>query len=106
MFEAGKSYLIETLPDDLHDEGVPNKDKWALRGALFRNDCQGWWHQEVADFWLENRYRTQPVARFWSPEPPNPIEACDHEWIDIRNQHVENGSWCSRCHTLRAENVG
>ena len=33
------------------------------------------------------------------------IATCEHDWIDIRNSSVENGSWCQKCGKLRAENV-
>jgi len=29
---------------------------------------------------------------------------CEHEWMDIRNSVVQSGSWCPKCHKLRAEN--
>lgn len=30
--------------------------------------------------------------------------ACQHEWIDIRNSIIKNGSMCIKCRALRAEN--
>ena len=33
------------------------------------------------------------------------IPLAEHDWIDIRNQVVENGSMCRKCGKLRAENV-
>ena len=72
-FEIGKSYPIDTLPDDISDESIPLKDKWSLRGALFWNDCQGWWHDGISDYLRENRFRDRELARFWSPEPDDPM---------------------------------
>lgn len=72
FFEVGKSYPIETLPDDLHDETIPNSARWALKDALFWNDCQGWWHESISNYWLANRFGRH-IARFWSPEPPDPM---------------------------------
>jgi hypothetical protein len=71
-FEHGKTYPITTLPDDLHHEGIPFRDKWSLRRALFWNSCQGWWHESISDYWRHALYGDHP-ARFWSPEPPNPM---------------------------------
>jgi hypothetical protein len=102
-FEYGNSYPIETLPDDLHEEGMPHRDKWSLKSAMFWNDCQGWWHESISSYWLHNRYST-PIARFWSPEPPAPMtrleilaernmavcEHCDYA-ITIGEPHNCNG---------------
>lgn len=71
-FEHGKSYPIETLPDDLGDETIPNRDRWAIRDALFWNDCQGWWQGHVADEARSVRFG-ESIARFWSPLPPDPM---------------------------------
>lgn len=70
-FEPGKAYPIDTLPDDLHDD-KPARDIWAIRDALFWNDCQGWWLGHIAD---ERRQLDfgQGVARFWSPLQPDPM---------------------------------
>lgn len=71
-FEPGTSYPIETLPDDLHNKTIPNRDRWAIREALFWNDCQGWWLDSIA----RERQRIdfgQSSARFWMPRPPDPM---------------------------------
>jgi len=72
QFQFGTSYPIETLPDDLYDDTIPNRDRWAVRDALFWNDCQGWWIGHISD---ERRRMDfgQSVARFWMPEPPDPM---------------------------------
>lgn len=72
QFVHGTAYQINTLPDDLYDEAIPNRDRWALKSALFWNDCQGWWHEGVADY-QRGVVGTQHVARFWMPEPPSPM---------------------------------
>lgn len=72
-FEPGKSYPISTLPDDLMDESIPASQKWAIRGALFWNDCEGWWHEHIAGYWLRERWKDKQSARFWSPEPEQPM---------------------------------
>ncbi len=70
QFIAGKSYPIDTLPDDLYDDISPS-DMWSIRDALFWNDCQGWWHQGIAEY---NRLdRHNKAAIFWSPEPDEPM---------------------------------
>ncbi|MGR4927309.1 hypothetical protein ACIPUD_10930 [Bradyrhizobium sp. CAR08] len=71
-FVSGTAYPIETLPDDLYDKAIPNRDRWALKSALFWNDCQGWWHENIADYWLANRFGSH-IARFWMPEPAQPM---------------------------------
>lgn len=72
-FEAGKSYPIETLPDDLYDDDIANAEKWAIRDVLFWNDCQGWWHEHVADYWRGHSLGEPHLARYWSPEPDSPM---------------------------------
>lgn len=73
-FVAGKSYPIETLPDDLCDDAVRTSDKWAIRRALFWNQCQGWWQQSVAQYHTDTALSPHGhMARFWSPEPPDPM---------------------------------
>lgn len=67
MFEHGKSYPIDTLPDDLYAD-KPAGDLWAIRDALFWNDCQGWWIESIAEY---NRHNG--VARFWQPLPADPM---------------------------------
>jgi hypothetical protein len=71
-FRPGTSYPIDTLPDDLLDDAVPTHDKWAIRDALFWNDCEGWWHESISQYWLGCRYSGH-VARFWQPEPVSPM---------------------------------
>jgi hypothetical protein len=70
-FEQGKSYPIETLPDDLYSDS-PASEKWAIRDALFWNDCQGWWIEHICD---ERRALDfgNSVARFWQPLPHDPM---------------------------------
>ena len=29
-------------------------------------------------------------------------DTCDHNWIDARNQFVDDGEYCSKCFSLRA----
>lgn len=70
-FQFGTSYPIETLPDDLHDN-IPSGEKWAIRNALFWNDCQGWWIDHVCDIRRDLNFG-QIIARFWSPLPPDPM---------------------------------
>ena len=70
-FEAGKSYPIETLPDDLHDD-KPAGEMWAIRNALFWNDCQGWWIDHISDVRREMDFGGS-IARFWRPLPPDPM---------------------------------
>jgi hypothetical protein len=71
-FKFGTPYPIDTLPDDIHDANVAPSD-WlgAPRRALFWNDCQGWWHESIGDYWLLNRF--DHMAEFWMPEPPDPV---------------------------------
>jgi len=71
-FEPGTSYPIDTLPDDLSDESVPAREKWAIRDALFWNDCQGWWIEHVSDTRRQIDFGTN-IARFWQPLPPEPM---------------------------------
>lgn len=71
-FSPGTSYPIETLPDDLHDETIPNRDRWAIRDAMFWNDCQGWWLAHVSDMAREMNFG-KSGARFWQPLPPDPM---------------------------------
>jgi hypothetical protein len=71
-FEVGKSYPIDTLPDDLYDDEVPTKEKWSLRTVLFWNDCQGWWTDPASEF-MRCKYQENPVARFWAPCPEDPM---------------------------------
>jgi hypothetical protein len=73
-FEHGKSYPIKTLPNDLHDRTIPNRDRWAIRKALFWNDCQGWWLGGISEERQSYDFG-ESVARFWSPLPPDPIPA-------------------------------
>jgi hypothetical protein len=100
QFDVGKSYPIETLPDDLHDE-KPATKMWAIRDALFWNDCQGWWMAHIAD---ERRAFNfgESVARFWSPLPPDPMSReeicaergweicpdCDYAIINPKGEHA------------------
>lgn len=88
VFEPSKSYPIATLPDDLHDE-KPATKMWAIREALFWNDCQGWWLAKIAD---ERRALNfgESVARFWSPLPADPMS---------REQICAERGWliCPRC---------
>lgn len=91
QFQPGTSYPIDTLPDDLHDKTIPNSVRWAIRDALFWNDCQGWWTAHVADERRALDFGTS-IARFWQPLPPDPMTreqiltergmvacpACDH----------------------------
>ena len=70
-FKPGKSYPIETLPDDLTSD-TPASEMWAIKSALFWNDCQGWWIEYIADYWLGARYNGH-VARFWQPVPAAPM---------------------------------
>lgn len=97
-FKHGTSYPIDSLPDDLYDETVPATKKWAIRDALFWNDCQGWWMEHISDARRAIDFR-ESVARFWSPLPPAPMsreeilaergmvicQDCDHA-IDIGSQ--------------------
>jgi len=42
------------------------------------------------------------------PEPteyPEPESACDHEWIDMRNEAIISGEMCSKCRATRAGNA-
>lgn len=71
-FEVGKSYPIDTLPDDLLNEAVPPSEKWAIREALFWNDCQGWSLERISKVCRAIRYG-ESSSRFWSPLPPNPM---------------------------------
>lgn len=32
------------------------------------------------------------------------IEPCQHEWIDVRNEIIESGELCTKCHAIRAGN--
>jgi hypothetical protein len=73
QFAYGTTYPINTLPDDLGDESIPARDKWAIRDAMFWNDCQGWWHEHIADYWRGHMLRGDHVARFWAPQPPDPM---------------------------------
>ena len=93
-FVPGTSYPIETLPDDLHAD-IPASQMWAIREALFWNDCQGWWIETICD---ERRALDfgGSAARFWQPLPKDPMTrieilaergmticpACDHA-IDV-----------------------
>lgn len=88
-FEHGKSYPIDTLPDDLHSESIPLRDKWAIRDALFWNDCQGWWVEHVSDERRAFDFGTS-CARFWSPLPPSPMSR--QEILTERNMVV-----CEHC---------
>lgn len=72
VFEHGKSYPIATLPDDLHNETIPNRDRWAIRDALFWNDCQGWWMEHVSDM-IRTIHYGKVAATHWSPLPPDPM---------------------------------
>lgn len=72
-FKHGKSYRIETLPDDLYDAAVPPSAKWAIREVLLWNDCQGWWTGGVSEYLSEANVSGVHVARFWSPLPPSPM---------------------------------
>jgi hypothetical protein len=99
-FEPGTSYPIETLPDDLHDD-KPAGQKWAIRDALFWNDCQGWWLDHISDVRRDMDWLGKSVARFWQPLPPNPMTreqiltergmvvcaGCDHA-IDPAKPHI------------------
>jgi hypothetical protein len=89
-FVHGTSYPIETLPDDLHDETIPNRDRWALKDALFWNDCQGWWIEHICDVRGSMNRGQAVIARFWSPLPPHPM---------TRQQVVEERGWtiCPGC---------
>lgn len=29
---------------------------------------------------------------------------CNHQWVDIRNQYIESGEMCRKCHALREGN--
>jgi hypothetical protein len=71
QFEAGTSYPIETLPDDLHDDKAAS-EMWAIRDALFWNDCQGWWLGHISEERQQLNFG-QSIARFWQPLPPNPM---------------------------------
>ncbi len=71
-FASGTSYPIATLPDDLHDATIPNDQRWALRDALFWNDCQGWWIEHIADV-RGDMNRGQCIAKFWQPLPHDPM---------------------------------
>lgn len=73
VFDPGTSYPIETLPDDLHDDTIPNRDRWAIRDALFWNECQGWWLDHISDVRRRMNFGDGVVARFWQPLPPNPM---------------------------------
>lgn len=71
-FVHGTAYPIDTLPDDLYDKTIPNRDRWAIKNAMFWNDCQGWWIGHVS----EERQACdfgRSIARFWSPLPPDPM---------------------------------
>lgn len=68
QFEPGKSYPIDTLPDDLFDDSKLPGEKWAIRNALFWNDCQGWWMESISEY-----NRDGGVARFWQPLPRDPV---------------------------------
>ncbi len=72
-FVYGMTYPIESLPDDLSNDAVPASQKWAIRDAMFWNDCQGWWHEHVADYWRGHMLSGGHVARFWAPQPPDPM---------------------------------
>lgn len=73
-FEHTQSYPISTLPDDLYDEAIPNRDRWALKSALFWNDCQGWWEESISQYWRNNRFSSAGhMARYWRPMPPDPM---------------------------------
>lgn len=71
-FKSGKAYPIETLPDDLLDDSIPSGEKWALRRVMFWNDCQGWWIDHASDF-VHCKYQSNPVARYWTPCPSDPM---------------------------------
>jgi hypothetical protein len=71
-FAHGTSYPIETLPDDLHDRTIPNRDRWAIRDALFWNDCQGWSIGHISDVRRSMDFGATS-ARFWQPLPPDPM---------------------------------
>ena len=91
-FEPGKSYPIETLPDDLYDKTIPNRDRWAIKRALFWNECQGWWQDSISDYWRyhSDRYGGTHMARFWQPEPNDPMTR--EEILAERGEIV-----CPRC---------
>jgi hypothetical protein len=40
-------------------------------------------------------------------EDPGPTEkpSCEHNWVDARNQHVQSGELCLKCHAIRAGNA-
>ncbi len=72
-FTFGTAYPIETLPDDLYDKTIPNRDRWAIRGAMFWNDCEGWWQERsIAGYW-RSVFGSSHVARFWMPMAPDPM---------------------------------
>jgi hypothetical protein len=73
IFKPGTSYPIGTLPDDLHDESIPAGQKWAIRDAMFWNDCQGWWMDHISDVRRKMDWDGASVARFWQPLPPDPM---------------------------------
>jgi hypothetical protein len=73
QFESGTSYPIHTLPDDLYDEAIPHRDRWAIKDALFWNDCQGWWIEGVAEYTRGADLAGEHAAQFWMPLPPAPM---------------------------------
>jgi hypothetical protein len=72
QFVPGTSYPIETLPNDLHDD-KPARELWAIRDALFWNDCQGWSIEHISDVRRAMDWREGSIFRFWQPLPVDPM---------------------------------
>lgn len=67
-------------------------------------ETSGGWRPFESD--VSNAVWAQPDPIVWSAKAAILARpsACQHEWIDIRNSVIENGSMCIKCHALRAEN--
>lgn len=89
-------------------EDDPNgPGQWTCHACFAYTNAQ--WHHggivsggpnEIAhelDCWAEQARKLLSA----SAEP----SACEHDWIDARNQFVQSGGLCIKCHAIRAGNV-
>lgn len=69
-FDRGVLHTIDTLPDDMLDDRIHDKDKWAFRRVIF-------WNEQEDEFWIDSvstfhRECTGESASHWSPLPLSP----------------------------------
>lgn len=96
----------ESQRDEFYAEITGLRAKLAERDALLRKCLMAVREQHCddgeADFDLPAALMVEIDAALSASAEPR---ACEHDWIDARNQFVQSGELCIKCHAIRAGNV-